>query len=415
MAATIAWSPEASAQTAPSKEPIRWSMMGQLAGTGEAGGDTAAFGYGNAAISVDVWRNGYGCRQFDVGGRIGALAGGIDGLEGRQWASACISADNEIATSVVLDVRHYLEWNARPSLLARRSFWARRYRRETIDAKLWRVRLKVPEAKDHELETMDARAHFEILNQADGDDQPTRVMWRGRGTMLRWVPQIEEFWLRSMEVFTFQTSGVSAPGEPAYFSLTPIRLSGMRMAQGLLFADFEPQFQKGSGRAADQSLIQLQEYAGELSVYRDHGPVRGGISYTRGIFPTFDGQLSVDDRGTLWLSSSIRGISVDLRGFIARTRIDFDRQGGEEGKIDITGGASIDIQSNPEKRVHFMVSAEAGRSFYADINGDRNPRASLGYQVRATLNFHLGDASERADDAGRLRTPISPTPGPLTN
>lgn len=182
-------------------------------------------------------------------------------------------------------------------------------------------------------------------------------------------------------------------------------MSGIRLVQGVLYADLEAKYQTASVRGPDDELIDFVEYAGEASLYRDHEPVRTGITYTRDLYPTFDGQLAVDDRGTLWLSTSVRGFSLDLRGFYARTRIAFDPQGVEEGAIDITGGAGIDIQSDPERQVHLMVSAEAGRSFYADIGGDRNPRSGFGYQVRATLKFHLGDASDRIDHAGRFRTP----------
>jgi hypothetical protein len=70
---------------------------------------------------------------------------------------------------------------------------------------------------------------------------------------------------------------------------------------------------------------------------------------------------------------------------------------------DITGGAGIDIHTDPARSVLLSVSAEVARSFHARLDGDRAPQSEPGFQVSAALIARAGGVSRVALDHARHR------------
>jgi hypothetical protein len=110
-------------------------------------------------------------------------------------------------------------------------------------------------------------------------------------------------------------------------------------------------------------------------------------SISRGLFPTFDGNLALEERlagtGSLQLGRTDRPTVVTLSPFLTRTQT-FTREAGRAR--DASVGASLHVGRDLSTLLRLDGIGELGVSPYARLDGNRAPASTLGGQVLVALS-----------------------------
>lgn len=393
--------------TGQDRAAVRMAGFAQLTGGGEGGGDLGA----GAAVAVP----GIGCDLLygAAQGRLRPLA--EERVVGDARYRVCVAR-----RLVTIDFDGRRGVGLAPALDARRSLWRRRY-----DLSYDRVTVGGGElgrgAHHHSILVM-AFGHG-VVRQADGDAQRTmkqvdfdvavyRDRYAGRGVEAR--VDVMAISGDAMKAGDSDLGGIAVAYEPVRVAVTgdgwfasahagwgvtggELHASGSTEVNGQTTSSWSESFD-GTG------LPELTTLVGEVAAGARRGACEASASLGRQLYPTFDGDLSLEERaaGSVACAVGRRGEgSVRVSPFAARTRTWIRDTGAGGGAMDeISAGASIAAGrelgarraagGGAGARLRIDAIGEVGVTPYARLDGARAPDSQLGGRLLVALSGVAG-------------------------
>jgi len=392
--AQLVLGPRRSLLGAESPDPyVRLAGFAQITGGGSAGGDLSA---GVAAAVA-----GLGC-DFAAASMQGRLRPTAElRLVGAARWSVCLS---QIGITLALDGRDGI--GLAPPIDARRSLWSRRY-----DETYRRITLAGGEGwipgSPHRHSVFVAALGHRTTIQTDGMERRNIVeldldfaMYRYRHVNHQHTLVVELLALASDAIKAGDSNlgGVTYDVLPVRFELATgdVHLAakgGVGYTGGKTTASSSTQL---NGRTvsswADEidatGLPELRTFVGSVTAGVAREPCHASVSISRSFYPTFDGNVALENRlsgSATWTRRGAHAAAIALSPFVAHTTT-WTRDAGAAGEIDV--GASLHASYALSALLAVDAIAEAGRTPYARLDGARLAD-SFGGQLLVAFTAHV--------------------------
>ncbi|HEY4179119.1 MAG TPA: hypothetical protein VGM90_19880 [Kofleriaceae bacterium] len=135
-----------------------------------------------------------------------------------------------------------------------------------------------------------------------------------------------------------------------------------------------------------RGLANLTRFIGELTLGGRNGAYEYSATGSRALYPTFDGDLALDERIAGHLAYARQKTALSLSPFVARTQT-WRRDAAMQDATSY--GASMTVTRDLTSVFRLDAIGQLAKSPYAQLEGDREPTNALGGQVLVALSAHI--------------------------
>ncbi len=368
-------------------DPVRASAF-----AGVGGGALDQQGTAELTAGAEVGAPGRTCDYFRGGGQ-GRLSF-EDGWHASadQWASVCAPLQ-----ATVIELEHELEWDVRPSLLARLGLRPGRVRRETVRLRWAPVRFSMAALKLDDPHLVHKPPGGAAQGAPDGElvvfDINTEMswLWTSRSQVaMHAVPDATPFgyrrdqdapWgdARDLEVRLFRAGGELADNAASValwlLQLDNVKLGPLFTSGGIGFAS------AGAGAFVTDTKreIDITRWRASLGVETGGERVHGALRATRDLSLAPDGYIVIDHRATASGVVELGATRLALDATIARDEVRVPPSLRTRATV---GGAALSLVRDLDRHLRASLQVEVARSFYARDEQDAQPAQMQDFMPR---------------------------------